>query len=166
MSSIDNILADPPKDLSGECNKRSIETKMPGVVAKRGPKSPMTDQHKAALAVGRSEGKAVRDYLDALRTNKPKRGRKRTAESISRRLDAIEAELEEADPVRELKLVQERIDLNAELAGFESVIDTSELEAAFISVAQSYSERNSISYGAWRQIGVEPAVLRKAGIHR
>ena len=136
------------------------------VVAKRGPKSPMTDQHKSALAVGRSEGKAVRDYLDALRTNKPKRGRKRTAESISRRLDAIETELEDADAVRELKLIQERIDLNAELAGFESVIDTSELEAAFVAVAESYSERNAISYGAWRQIGVEPAVLRKAGIHR
>jgi hypothetical protein len=136
------------------------------VAAKRGPKNPMTDQHKAALAVGRSEGKAVRDYLDALRTNKPKRGRKRTAESISRRLEAIDVELEEADPVRELKLIQERIDLNAELAGFESVVDTSELEAAFVSVAASYSERNSISYGAWRQIGVEPAVLRKAGIQR
>ena len=139
---------------------------LPDVAAKRGPKNPMTDQHKAALAVGRSEGKAVRDYLDALRTNKPKRGRKRTAESISRRLEAIDVELEEADPVRELKLIQERIDLNAELAGFESVVDTSELEAAFVSVAASYSERNSISYGAWRQIGVEPAVLRKAGIQR
>jgi len=139
---------------------------LPNVAAKRGPKNPMTDQHKAALAVGRSEGKAVRDYLDALRTNKPKRGRKRTADSISRRLEAIDVELEEADPVRELKLIQERIDLNAELAGFESVVDTSELEAAFVSVAASYSERNSISYGAWRQIGVEPAVLRKAGIQR
>ena len=39
----------------------------------------MTDEHKAALAQGRSEGRAVRDYLDALRANKPKRGRKRTA---------------------------------------------------------------------------------------
>lgn len=136
------------------------------MAAKRGPKSPMTDQHKAALAVGRTEGRAVRDYLDALRTNKPKRGRKRTAESISRRLEAIEKELESADPVRELKLIQERIDLNAELATFESAVDTSELEAAFVKVAKSYSERNSISYTAWRQIGVEPAVLRKAGITR
>ena len=39
----------------------------------------MSAEHKAALAQGRSEGKAVRDYLDALRANKPKRGRKRTA---------------------------------------------------------------------------------------
>ena len=49
----------------------------------------MTDEHKAALAAGRSEGRAVRDYLEALRNNKPKRGRKRTPESISKRVDAI-----------------------------------------------------------------------------
>jgi hypothetical protein len=126
----------------------------------------MTDQHKEALAVGRAEGRAVRDYLDALRSNKPKRGRKRTADSIKRRLDAIEGELAEADPVRELKLIQERMDLNEELATFGKVIDTSALEAAFIKVAKSYSERNNISYGAWRQVGVEPVVLRKADIHR
>jgi len=134
--------------------------------AKRGPKSKMTDEHKAALAIGRSEGKAVRDYLDALRTNKPKRGRKRTAESIGRRLVTIENELEDADPVRELKLIQERIDLTDELETFGAAVDTSELETAFVEVAKSYSDRNAISYNAWRQIGVEPAVLRKAGISR
>ncbi len=143
-----------------------MKTMLGDMAAKRGPKSPMTDEHKAALAVGRSEGKAVRDYLDALRTNKPKRGRKRTAESIGRRLEVIEQELDEADPVRELKLIQERIDLTEELATFETSVDTSELEAAFVKVAKSYSERNAISYNAWRQIGVEPAVLRKAGISR
>ena len=37
-------------------------------------KSTMTDTHKAALAQGRLEGRAVRDYLDALRATKPKRG--------------------------------------------------------------------------------------------
>jgi len=143
-----------------------METMLACMAAKRGPKSPMTDEHKAALAVGRSEGKAVRDYLDALRTNKPKRGRKRTADSIGRRLEVIEQELEDADPVRELKLIQERIDLTEELATFETSVDTSELEASFVTVAKSYSERNAISYNAWRQIGVEPAVLRKAGISR
>ena len=60
----------------------------------------MTAEHKAALAQGRSEGKAVRDYLDALRANKPKRGRKRTPDSIKKRLAAIDAELPEADAAR------------------------------------------------------------------
>ena len=60
---------------------------------KRGPKSPMSADHKAALAVGRAEGRVVRDYLDGLRASKPKRGRKRTAESINARLEAIDASL-------------------------------------------------------------------------
>lgn len=133
---------------------------------KRGPKSPMSNSHKAALATGRAEGRAVRDYLDALRNNKPKRGRKRTPESVQRRLDAIVVELSDTDPVTELKLIQERMDLESELSHLQSGVDTSELEAAFVAVAKSYSDRNAISYAAWREIGVEPAVLREAGVTR
>jgi hypothetical protein len=40
------------------------------------------------------------------------------------------------------------------------------LEKAFVKVARAYSERNGISYSAWREIGVDPAVLKKAHINR
>ena len=126
----------------------------------------MTDEHKAALAAGRSEGRAVRDYLEALRNNKPKRGRKRTPETIRKRLAAIETELAEADPVQELRLVQERLDLTAELATVGQAVDMTAIEAEFVKVAKEYSERNGYSYVAWRTIGVDAAVLRKAGINR
>lgn len=136
------------------------------MAAKRGPKSPMTEEHKAALAAGRAEGRAVRAYLDALRSNKPKRGRRRTPESIQKRLAAIEAELATADAVTELKLVQERLDLNAELEAMGSTVDLASLEDAFVAVARAYGERNGISYAAWRAVGVEPSVLKRAGIKR
>ncbi|CAN5601656.1 hypothetical protein BH24ACT5_BH24ACT5_22820 [soil metagenome] len=136
------------------------------MAAKRGPKSPMSDQHKAALAQGRAEGRVVRDYLDALRANKPKRGRKRTAESIAKRLEAIDAELVDADALNELKLVQERRDLQAELDAKGADVDVSTLEQAFVDVAQGYGERQGISYAAWREVGVEAGVLTKAGISR
>ena len=126
----------------------------------------MTDEHKAALAAGRSEGRAVRDYLEALRNNKPKRGRKRTPDSISKRLEAIETEISGADPVQELRLVQERLDLNAELATAGHAVDMTAIEAQFVKVAKEYSERNGYSYTAWRTIGVDAAVLKKAGISR
>lgn len=126
----------------------------------------MTDEHKAALAAGRSEGKAVRDYLEALRNNKPKRGRKRTPESINRRLAAIADEITTADPVQELRLVQERLDLEAELASAGHAVDLSAIEAEFVRVAKAYSERNGYSYSAWRTIGVDASVLKKAGISR
>jgi hypothetical protein len=135
-------------------------------MAKRGPKSPMSDSHKAALATGRVEGKVVRDYLEALRANKPARGRKRTPDSITKRLAAIDSEIGTADPVKELRLVQERLDLEAELATMGSVVDVSALEAEFIKVAKSYGARTGVSYAAWRAVGITPAVLKAAGVSR
>lgn len=135
-------------------------------MAKRGPKGPMTDEHKAALAAGRSEGRAVREYLEALRHNKPKRGRKRTPDSIAKRLAVLDFELAAADPVHELRLVQERLDLTAELATVGQAVDMSAIEAEFVKVAKAYSERNGYSYAAWRTIGVDASVLKKAGISR
>ena len=136
------------------------------MAAKRGPKSPMTDEHKAALALGRVEGRAVREYLESLRANKPRRGRRRTPDSIKARLKAIDAELIDADPLNELKLRQERRNLETELHSRSSGLDHAALEKAFVSVAKSYSERQGISYSAWREVGVDAAVLKKAGISR
>jgi hypothetical protein len=126
----------------------------------------MSSDHKAALAQGRAEGRAVREYLDALRANKPKRGRKRTPDSIKKRLDAIDAELMEADPLGELRLVQERRDLVAELESMGQVVDLDAVEQAFVNVAASYSARQGISYASWREVGVSAAVLKRAGIAR
>jgi hypothetical protein len=135
------------------------------MAAKRGPKS-MTDEHKAALERGRAEGRVVRDYLEALRNSKPKRGRKRTPESIKSRLAKIETEIESATAIEELQLVQERRDLEQELESFGSAVDVRELEGAFVQVAKSYAERKGISYASWRDVGVSAATLTKAGIKR
>ena len=126
----------------------------------------MSDAHKAALATGRSEGKVVRDYLEALRANKPARGRKRTPDSIAKRLTAIDNEIGNADAVKELRLVQERIDLQAELATMGTTVDMGALEAEFIKVAKAYGERTGVSLAAWRAVGINSAVLKAAGISR
>jgi hypothetical protein len=136
------------------------------MAAKRGPKNSITDQHKAAMAEGRVEGRVVRDYLEALRNSKGKPGRKRTPDSVARRMQAIDVEMQGANPVRELELIQERFDLEAELAGMETKVDPKSIEIGFTKVAGSYSKRKGISYAAWRAVGVEPAVLKKAGISR
>jgi hypothetical protein len=126
----------------------------------------MSDEHKAALAEGRSQGRAVRRYLEALEANKPKRGRKRTPDSIQKRLDKIATELEAADPLKRLQLTQEQLDLEAELAAGSSTVDLSALEADFVASAAAYAARKGISYSAFRSVGVSPAVLRAAGISR
>ena len=71
----------------------------------------MSDEHKAALAEGREQGRVVRRYLEALESHRPKRGRKRTPDSIAKRLAAIDEQLGTADALNRLHLVQERLDL-------------------------------------------------------
>ena len=126
----------------------------------------MSDDHKAALAEGRNQGRAVRRYLEALEAHKPKRGRKRTPESMQKRLARIEVELASADPLKRLQLIQERLDLGAELEATSAKVDLTGLERDFVGAAKAYSARKGISYAAWRELGVEPAVLKKAGISR
>ena len=133
---------------------------------KKRAKAPMSAGHKAALAEGREQGRAVRRYLEALEAHRPKRGRKRTPESIKKRLAAIEERLADADPLARLQLVQERMDLQKELARAGRKVDLSGLEKEFAAAAGPYGKRKGITYAAWREAGVDAGVLRRAGIGR
>ena len=126
----------------------------------------MSDSHKAALAEGREQGRAVRRYLEALEAHKPKRGRKRTTESVQKRLAAIEEKLAASDALSRLHLVQERMNLENELASTGNTVDLQALEDEFVAAAAPYGSRKGITYAAWRQLGVDPAVLRRASIKR
>ncbi len=126
----------------------------------------MTDEHKAALATGREESRAVRAYLEAMERNRPRRGRKRTPDSIKRRLTAIDAALPDAAPLNRLQLVQERMDLSVELEQLQAKDDVAALEKAFVKAAAGYGDRKGISYAAWRELGVAPEVLKAAKITR
>ena len=126
----------------------------------------MSAQHKAALAEGRSEGRAVKNYLEALQQNRPRRGRRRTPESIKKRLAAIDAAYADGSALQQLQLVQERMDLQKELESMGAKVDLSALEADFVKTAGKYAQRKGISYAAWRELGVSADVLKKAGITR
>jgi hypothetical protein len=129
-------------------------------------KTAMSDAHKAALAQGRAQGRAVRNYLEALEAHKPKRGRKRTPDSIKKRLAKIDAEYAEGDQLKRLQLAQERLDLQKELDASSQAVDLSALEREFRDAAKPYGERKGITYAAWRQVGVPDTVLKAAGINR
>ena len=129
-------------------------------------KTQMTTQHKEALAEGRADGRVIKIYLEALEQNRPRRGRKRTPESIKKRLNVIEHEIAGASPLLRLQLVQERMDLQRERELLGTKTDVSSLEAAFVKTAARYSERKGISYAAWRELGVPADVLGRAGIGR
>jgi hypothetical protein len=145
---------------------RAARKKTAGAAAD-GRRGGMTKEHKAALAVGREQGRMVKAYLEALERHRPTRGRKRTPDSISKRITRIDTEMEGADALRRLQLVQERMDLEGELArSGQRGTPVEDLQDAFIEVARDYSQRKGVSYAAWRELGVDASVLKRAGITR
>lgn len=132
-------------------------------MAKKKTTRKMSDDHKRALAEGRQQGKAVRDYLAALEaeSNKP-RGRKPTKTP-----DEIQAEIDaEPDPAKRLDLIQKRLDVEERLAAENDSVDLDALEKDFVGSIKPYAERKGISYTALREAGVPAAVLKEAGIAR
>ncbi|MGD0219849.1 MAG: hypothetical protein ABSC73_05235 [Acidimicrobiales bacterium] len=126
----------------------------------------MTSEHKAALAAGRTQGLAVRRYLEALERNRPRRGRRPSAESLRKQLHEISARLKDADPLQRLHLIQRRKGIEARLSAGSGPEDISALEKGFVGAAAEYGARKGIDYATWREAGVPAEVLRRAGVHR
>lgn len=124
----------------------------------------MSEEHKAALAQGRAEARAIKAYLAVVSAPK-KRGRPVTRESLEERIATIDEKVRtEPDPLARVDLIQARIDAQRALDDLESTADLEALEAGFVANASSYSDRKGITWTAWREAGVPAATLRKAGI--
>ena len=128
----------------------------------------MSDEHKAAIAAGRIEAAAVRDYLEALEAQRPKRGRQVSPETLAARRADIDAQLADGDvkPIKKLEMLQDRRDIDAQLAALADEPDMTAVENGFIAHAASYGQRKGIAYATWREIGVSAELLGKAGISR
>jgi hypothetical protein len=85
---------------------------------------------------------------------------------VSRRLEEVEHELETAQGLDRVHLIQQRMDLRSEMTVKSTVVDLSELERGFVAAAADYGRRKGITYAAWREAGVPTSVLSKAGIGR
>lgn len=126
----------------------------------------MTDEHKKALAKGRAQARAVKEYLAARETDS-KRGPKMTPQKLRDRIATTKKAIaDEDDPARRVELIQQRIDDEERLGTLQDQPDMDVLEKGFVDAAAEYSERKGISYTAWRELGVPAAVLRKAGVPR
>ena len=150
----------------GRGSKRSPKTSTSSASGTTKAKHEMSDEHKEALATGRNQSRAVKAYLAAIKVNKPKRGRKRTTESIQARLAKIADDLPTADALQEVLLLQEQANLEKELVTIGKAVDLSELEAAFIAVGLAYSRSKGIDYSTWHKIDMSAETLAKAGITR
>jgi len=123
----------------------------------------MSQEHKDALARGRRESRAIKNYLKTIESRKP--GRPVTKESLTSRLATVNTKLDGMDdPLKRLDLLQSRLDIEEALASVKDVANLDQIEADFVANAKGYSQRKGISYTAWRRFGVPAAVLKKAGI--
>jgi len=126
----------------------------------------MSDEHKAALAKGREQGRAVREYLAALSEEK-KPGRRVDAETLAMKITQVQDQIaSEPDPAKRVEHIQNRLDLEAQQADASEAVDLKALEQGFVEAAKEYSDRKGISYSAWREAGVPAAVVKAAGIPR
>ena len=126
----------------------------------------MSAEHKAAIAQGRRESRAIKEYLEAISVPK-RRGRPVTPESLEAKIDDLDQRIrEESDPLARVELYQARLDARDTLGELTATVDIDALEVGFVEYAASYSARKGITWPAWREAGVSAGVLRAAGIKR
>jgi hypothetical protein len=127
----------------------------------------MSEEHKAQLNTGREQSRIVREYLTAIESNRPRRGRKRTVESTEKRIRSLDERLAaETDPLKRLQYLAERTQLEGVLEGLSDSPDLVQLEKAFIAVVGDYSVRKNITFEVWKQVGVPVNVLREGNVPR
>ena len=125
----------------------------------------MSAEHKAALAAGRREARAIKGYLDSLGARR--RGRPVTPESLTKRVKDLEKKIAaETNSLRAIDLRQARMEAEQALASAAGSVDRAKLEADFVKHVKAYTKRKGIAYSVWREAGVPAAVLKKAGIGR
>jgi hypothetical protein len=119
-------------------------------------------ERPAERGARRAETKTVAAYLTALKAPKvPARSRA----ALEKRRAQIEQWIaEERSPIREVELIQQRLDIDAQLAQADQAARLAELEEAFVKVAASWAKRTGISAAALREVGVPVSVLKRAGL--
>ena len=113
----------------------------------------------------RAETNAVAAYLTALKGPRPSGSSKAKREGLVRRRAQVEQWIsEERSPIREVELIQQRLDVDAQLAQLDQAARLPELEEAFVNVTASWAKRSGASAAALREVGVPASVLRRAGL--
>jgi hypothetical protein len=126
----------------------------------------MSAEHKAAIAQGRRETKAIKAYLEAISVPR-RRGRPITPETLETKIADLDQRIRDEDnPLARVELFQARLDAQEALDQLTATVDLHALEVGFIEYAGSYSERKGLTWPAWREAGVSAEVLRAAGIKR
>src|SRR3954464_8085046 len=112
----------PAKKATKAARKPTKAARKATPTARKSAKKQMSSAHKSALAEGREASRHVRAYLDALETNRPKRGRRLDPASVKKRIALIDEQLERAGGFERLNLLADRASLEGKLAGSDVTV--------------------------------------------
>jgi len=159
----------PARKSTAKVTRRSVKkaARKPAKGKKQSAQRTLSPAHRRALVEGRTMSATVDRYLAAVNTPK-QRGRKVSKAALTQRLTDARARFKTAVGVDKVLAAQEVRNLEARLAPMnaDEGVDLKSLEAAFVKVAKTFSNKRGIRYGAWRDAGVSAAVLQRAGIAR
>lgn len=105
----------------------------------------------------------VKRYLEALSRGETTTEGAHNGVMLRERITGIHQELATATPLRRVELMEEEALLREELV-VERKTNFAEMEAAFVEFGAKYARRMSISYEAFRKVGVSKEILERAGI--
>jgi len=115
----------------------------------------MTSERGDARLASAGEDEPVLAYLAALEA-------RRAAPDTLPKPDASAAALANAETVAGDDVTGLEAELGGSVPGSEA--NLRRLEDDFVGAAAAYSRRHGTTYAAWRQAGVDPEVLARAGI--
>jgi hypothetical protein len=119
------------------------------------------------MAEGRERSRIVDAYIKALQSHKY-RGRGVTPldpEKLRSQIAKLNELIPNTTGMDRVARIQERIDLEKQLASLDKEKEFQALEARFLSVIKQISMDRKISYQAWREAGVTVRTLAKAGMY-
>ena len=124
----------------------------------------ITAEHKAAMTRGKAEATAISDYLEALDARRTHGRRRRGLRNMADRLEKVKSTVDAATPLKRVQLIQERMDLEHDIAILSGEMNIKTQEDAFVDVVEAYSNRKRIEYATWRSLGVPAAVLKRGNL--
>jgi hypothetical protein len=131
-----------------------------GAVTTTGP--PHRIRLTGRLTVTTSSDQGKRTDIGVIHSARAHSGRSRA--TLEKRRAQIEQWIaEEPSPIREVELIQQRLDIDAQLAQVDQAQRLAALEKAFVEVAASWAKRSGIGAPALCEVGVPAGVLKRAG---
>ena len=109
----------------------------------------MSEEHKAALARGRKQSRAIKAYLIALDSRKL--GRPMTKENLALRLKSVNEKLDgEDNPLKRVEILQNKLDIEQELSEFEHAVHSTNLKRASLKMpgASRNAKASAMQLGA------------------